>query len=168
MAALNASRAFWRSRWRPPSTTLLPPAQTQAMAPAFAAKIQPSRTASLLRPASATVLQVFRPRRVYRNECARGLAPDSWTGPKFTYRVWPQRPGTYELELAVPRGTTARRVEIDAGTGRVRRLTVRPGTPVRVSATGRGALRMYVHVPPGPVGARAFGVRVVSLRFVAR
>src|SRR6266702_2127123 len=51
-AALNVSRAFWRSRWRPPSTTLLPPAQTQATALAPAAKIQPSRTASLRRPAS--------------------------------------------------------------------------------------------------------------------
>src|SRR5712671_4890807 len=51
-AALKVSRAFWRIRWRPSSTTLSPPAQTQAMAPAFAAKIQPSRTTSLRRPAS--------------------------------------------------------------------------------------------------------------------
>jgi hypothetical protein len=99
---------------------------------------------------------------------ARGLAPDGWTGPKFTYEVWPQRAERYELELAVPRGTAARNVEISARTGHVRRLTVRPGTPLRVSATGLGPLRMYVHIPPGPVGARAFGVRVMSVRYVAR
>src|SRR6185369_4819700 len=50
--ALNASRAFWRSRWRPASTTLVPPAHTQSTAPEPAAKIHPSRTVSLLRPAS--------------------------------------------------------------------------------------------------------------------
>ena len=33
--------------------------------------------------------------------------------------------------------------------------------------TMTGPLRMYVHVPPGPVGARVFGVHVVSLRYVA-
>ena len=38
---------------------------------------------------------------------------------------------------------------------------------LRVAIAGPGPLRMYVHIPPGPVGARAFGVRVVSLRYDA-
>src|SRR6266702_1729941 len=50
--ALKRSRAAWRSLCRPPSTTLLPPAQTQSIAPLPAAKIQPSMAASRERPAS--------------------------------------------------------------------------------------------------------------------
>lgn len=99
---------------------------------------------------------------------ARGLGADGWTGHRFTYTVWPRRPGTYHVELAVPRGTAARTVEIAAGTPHVRTVEVAPGTPVRLSIAGPGPLRMYVHIPPGPVGARAFGVRVVSVRYKAR
>jgi hypothetical protein len=98
---------------------------------------------------------------------ARGLAPDEWTGRRFTYTVWPRRSGTYHIELAVSHGTPQRAVEIAAGTRLVRKLTVAPGSPVRISISGPGPLRMYVHIPPGPVGARAFGVRVVSLRYAA-
>src|SRR5215471_8889400 len=58
-ASLNASRAWWRRRCRPSSTTFLPPDQTQLTASAPAAKIQPSRTASARRPASDGCL-VFR------------------------------------------------------------------------------------------------------------
>jgi hypothetical protein len=98
---------------------------------------------------------------------ARGLAPDKWTGRRLTYTVWPVHPGTYHLKLAVSRSTPARTVEIAAGTPAVRTVTVAPGAPVRVSISGPGPLRLYVHIPPGPVGARAFGVRVVSLRYTA-
>ena len=69
--------------------------------------------------------------------------------------------------LAVPRGTKERTVEIAAGAPRVRTVTVAAGAPARVAIAGPGPLRMYVHIPPGPVGARAFGVRVVSLRYDA-
>ena len=98
---------------------------------------------------------------------ARGLGPDTWAARRFTYTVWPRRPGTYRLELAVSNGIPARRVEIAAGTPRARTVTVLPGAPLRISISGPGPLRLYVHVPPGPVGARVFGVQVVSVRYVA-
>jgi len=98
---------------------------------------------------------------------ARGLGADSWTGHRLTYTVWPRRPATYRVVLAVPRGTKERTVEIAAGAPRVRTVTVAAGAPARVAIAGPGPLRMYVHIPPGPVGARAFGVRVVSLRYDA-
>jgi len=98
---------------------------------------------------------------------ARGLAPDGWTGRRLTYRAWPSRTGTYELKVAVSRTTGPRKVEITAGTSAVRMLTIRPGRPVQLSISGPGPLRLYVHVPPGPVGARTFGVRVLGIRFVA-
>src|SRR5437868_4443907 len=50
--ALKFSRAHRRNLCRPPSTTLLPPAQTQSIAPLPAAKIQPSMRVSPERPAS--------------------------------------------------------------------------------------------------------------------
>ncbi|TMK28664.1 MAG: hypothetical protein E6G64_08540 [Actinobacteria bacterium] len=98
---------------------------------------------------------------------ARGLGPDTWAARRFTYTVWPRRPGTYRLELAVSNGIPARRVEVAAGTTRARTVTVLPGAPLRISISGPGPLRLYVHVPPGPVGARVFGVQVVSVRYVA-
>jgi len=98
---------------------------------------------------------------------ARGLAPDGWTGRRLVYRVWPSRPGTYRFELSLPRGNPARAIEVQAGTPFVRTIVVRPGRVRRLSATGPGPLRLYVHVPPGPVGARTFGVRVVKLSFSA-
>src|SRR4051794_26682543 len=50
--ALKRSRAVWRNLCLPPSTTLLPPAQTQSIALLPVAKIQPSMMASRDRPAS--------------------------------------------------------------------------------------------------------------------
>ena len=96
---------------------------------------------------------------------ARGLAPDRWIGRRLAYRAWPVRPGTYRVVLAVPRGDGPRPVEVQAGTAAVRTVVVRPGTTRRLVLTGPGPLRLYVHVPPAPVGARIFGVRVVSLGF---
>src|SRR5439155_19278975 len=98
---------------------------------------------------------------------ARGLAADNWTGRRLTYPVWPRHSRAYHLALAVSRSTAARTVEIAAGTSHLQTVTVAVGAPLRVTIAGPGPLRMYVHVPPGPVGARVFGVRVVSLRYVA-
>jgi hypothetical protein len=95
----------------------------------------------------------------------RGLAPDGWTGRRLTYRAWPVRPGTYSVVLSVPRGYGSRPVEVQAGTPSVRTVVIHAGTSRRILLSGPGPLRLYVHVPPGPVGARTFGVRVVSLRF---
>ena len=61
----------------------------------------------------------------------------------------------------------SRVVEVTSGTEKMRRVTVTPRAPIRVTLVGPGPLRLYVHVPPGPVGARTFGVRVVSLSYLA-
>ncbi len=99
---------------------------------------------------------------------ARGLAPDGWTGRRLAYRTWPVTDGTYHVQLAVARAMSPRVVEVSAGTATARRVRVAPGRPAQVAISGPGPLRLYVHVPPGPVGARTFGVRVVRLRYVAR
>jgi hypothetical protein len=98
---------------------------------------------------------------------ARGLAPDHWIGRRLTYTVWPRRPGTYMVELGLAPKLAPRLVEVSAGTATVRTVRVTSSARVRLTAMGPGPLRLFVHVPPGPVGARTFGVRVVSLRFVA-
>jgi hypothetical protein len=98
---------------------------------------------------------------------ARGLAPDHWIGRRLTYTAWPRRPGTYMVELGLAPKSTPRIVEVSAGTATVHRVRVTSSAHVRLTAMGPGPLRLFVHVPPGPVGARTFGVRVVSLRFVA-
>ena len=98
---------------------------------------------------------------------ARGLAPDNWIGRRLTYSVWPRRAGTYMVELALSPKMPPRAVEASAGTPDVRTVTVKPAAPVRITMSGPGPFRLFVHVPPGPVGARTFGVRVVSVRYVA-
>jgi hypothetical protein len=120
----------------------------------------------LARPRDGLVVYRIAPRAHVR-WLARGLGPDGWIGRRLTYSVWPLRAGTYNVELALSSTMAARKVEITAGTARVRTLTVRPGVPLRISVSGPGPLRLYVHVPPGPVGARTFGLRVVSLGYVA-
>jgi Dolichyl-phosphate-mannose-protein mannosyltransferase len=98
---------------------------------------------------------------------ARGLAPDHWIGRRLTYTVWPRRPGTYLVELGLAPKLAPRLVEVSAGSATVHTVRVTSTANVRLTAMGPGPLRLFVHVPPGPVGARTFGVRVVSLRFVA-
>jgi hypothetical protein len=77
-------------------------------------------------------------------------------------RIWMD---TAEDRMWFPSGYDPRPVEVQAGTAAVRTVVVRPGTTRRLVLSGPGPLRLYVHVPPAPVGARIFGVRVVSLRF---
>ena len=93
---------------------------------------------------------------------ASGLAPDHWTGTQMRYQAWPARAGRYELRLSVPQGTPPRNVLV-AG----RSLTVRTGTPRRLSIPTSGApLELRVAVPNAPLGGRYLGVKVFALRFV--
>jgi hypothetical protein len=105
------------------------------------------------------------PARAQVHWLARGLAPDGWIGRRLTYRAWPAHTGTYRVELRLPSRFTARAVEVQAGTPHVRAVMIRPGRRQWLAADGPGPLRLYVHVPPGPVGARTFGVRVLELGF---
>src|SRR5262249_21957641 len=98
---------------------------------------------------------------------ARGLAPDHWIGRRLTYTVWPRRSGPYLVELALAPKMASRLGEVSAGTAKVRIVRLTAHAHVHVAAMGPGPLRLFVHVPPGPVGARTFGARIVSLRFVA-
>ncbi len=95
---------------------------------------------------------------------ARGLAPDGWTGTKLRYQAWPAQPGRYELRVAVPRGTSARTVEVDG-----RRFVVPPGTAKRLTVPTDGSpLKVNVDVPNAPLGGRVLGVKVSGLRFLPR
>jgi hypothetical protein len=102
------------------------------------------------------------PRDAHVHWLASGLAPDHWTGTRMRYQAWPVRAGRYELTLSVPQGTPPRNVLV-AG----RSLTVRPGTPRRLSIPTTGApLELKVAVPNAPLGGRYLGVKVFALRFV--
>lgn len=93
---------------------------------------------------------------------ASGLAPDGWTGRRLRYRVWPARPGRYELTLSAPRGYGSRTLELDG-----RRLVLREGTRRRLAVPTNGApLDLAVDVPNVALGGRVFGVKVLALRFV--
>ncbi|TML05823.1 MAG: hypothetical protein E6G36_01520 [Actinobacteria bacterium] len=95
---------------------------------------------------------------------ARGLAPDGWTGTKLRYQAWPARSGRYELRIAVPRGTAARKVDLDG-----RRFVVSPGTTWRLTVPTDGSpLKMNVDVPDAPLGGRVLGVKISGLRFLPR
>jgi hypothetical protein len=116
--------------------------------------------------------------RLHRNAhvhwLARGLAEDGWTSQHVRYSVWPtgqSRNGHYVVELALPRGFKARRIEIHTAGGSTRTATLRPGARLRSLVPAPGsrppALHIYVHVPPGPLESRTLGVRVLELRYVA-
>jgi hypothetical protein len=93
---------------------------------------------------------------------ARGLAPDGWTGTRLRYQAWPVAPGRYELMLSVPDGTPPRTVSVDRRT-----IKIGPGKRHRLVVPTRGGpLVLYIGVARSPLGARVFGVKVVSLRFV--
>ena len=92
---------------------------------------------------------------------AKGLAPDKWSGARLTYRVWPARSGIYDLRLSVPAGTPPRTVHVGKRT-----LTVSAGAPQSFSVRTAGEpLRLFVDVPPAPLGGRVLGVKVLALRF---
>jgi hypothetical protein len=92
---------------------------------------------------------------------ARGLAPDGWTGTRLRYQAWPVQPGHYELTIAVPQGTTPRKVEVGGRT-----FVLRPGAPRHLIFSTRGTpLELNVDVPNAPLGGRVLGIKVLSLRF---